>query len=113
MKEIRYRAKDAFGQWRYGQVAKTKDGWRIFEEDSIDYLIDPETIGESTGYFDKNQSEIFEGDICKNIPDTVLFGKVKRDLTGAWRLWIESKGEWVKESLYELENVVEVAECIK
>ena len=75
MREILFRAKRKDnGEWVYGLPFKTYSTfyrdyiWTIqhlnkFEIPIAHYDIIPETIGQSTGMWDKNKTTIFEGDI--------------------------------------------------
>jgi uncharacterized phage protein (TIGR01671 family) len=63
MREILFRGKVTNdGEWICGNLVVGSGQTEIFIADQW-YHIDPATVGQSTGIFDKNDVKIFEGDI--------------------------------------------------
>lgn len=76
MREILFRGKDSdSGIWCYGDLSFGKDGKpyiRFWAHNG--YLVravEPETVGQFTGFTDKNNKRIFEGDILRSRYDDV------------------------------------------
>lgn len=86
-----FRGKDTIEhKWRYGNLTAHGDTAQIWvntEQGLVNYLVDPETVGEFTGLFDKEQTGIFEGDILlshaydsygrRDVISTVRYGAFK------------------------------------
>lgn len=70
MREIKFRGRRQNGEWIHGALIPTEFSWwgvPSIADKNFRYEVDPETVGQYTGYKDVDGKEIYEGDIIENV----------------------------------------------
>jgi len=106
MRQIKFRAKRIDnGEWVYGHYCQPFRVSTIMEISGKTFIIDESTLGQFTGLKDKNEVEIYEGDILQGRESTDAYGV--GFMYQAVVEWDEEEGRWIakeeddKWSLYD------------
>ena len=91
MQEINFRGRELEGEkFFYGDLLHDGERRLILTDDGNEIIVDPNTIGQFTGFYDCNGNAIFKDDILQNL----LFPEVVRQVGyyhGCWVLIYEEQ----------------------
>lgn len=112
MREIKFRGKDCWGNWRYGDLMKNSiptaspvivENFYYDDPDDSMFEVDSDTVGQFTGLKDADGREIYEGDIVER--DNSYFQKTcpaqPKTIVGVVE-WCD--GEFIVKDSYKLFN---------
>ena len=120
MREIKFRGLGVDGKWWYGEIKPQGENHinlATFFANLHAGAIKPETVGEWTGFKNKEGKEIYEGDIATEAIVLGLRGKVIWAEIGAWMVYYGyDEDAFVQEALGNLivvGNIYENPELLK
>lgn len=104
MREIKFRGKRLDnGEWVYGNLVKypktekwvpQSEIWFFDDEGGGEhyYIVNPTTVGQFTGLYDKDGNEIYEGDICKY---SYINPMTREERTFVWKVEWSNGAYWL------------------
>ncbi|GAB3341851.1 hypothetical protein GCM10027299_56190 [Larkinella ripae] len=74
MRTIKFRGLTKGEQWHYGFFAHDSGRYAIYLNGCF-HVVQPATLGQFTGLFDRNGKEVFEGDIVRSLIEQEINGE--------------------------------------
>ena len=118
MREFRFRGKRVdTGEWMHGGVFTDAcgDAYIVVNEEEIhgdappaielyvmEYKVDPQTVGQWTGFQDTNSCDIYEDDILRAWESDTSYwtGRVRRHESGEWQVRLFNATRWAEDVLW-------------
>ena len=111
MRNIEFRGRKRYGDgtfapWFYGWYIDYYIFHEIHDKQGVEHSVEPETVGEWTGLYDKHFRRIYEGDVLKFSWDSPcglveFLGMVKfRANDAAFRVWCDNLKDWAVFSVF-------------
>jgi len=121
MREIKFRGKSKeSGKWVYGYHVFTSAPEIVeYDRGGLRHVVNGETVGQFTGLYDKENNEIYEGDIFErnNHFGIVEFNKgqyyIRFDDGKIVNLWVDSKWNWKLSEKEKAGNKVDNSDLFK
>lgn len=122
MRKIKFRGLSLTGNWVHGNLDDQGDMIEIFNRDNGMFskaVVMPKTVGQYTGFKDKNNKEIYEGDILRFDGVDIMYVAWDKEYTGfsliepTGHVASAGLGNWTTEDTEVIGNIFENKELLK